>query len=143
MEFFTHSFTQRLPLNLLIWVLHYLRLMEHLEIFRVSDHLTLLNDSLLRAFLLLHWHVVYPQVFDNDRAVVDAAYDALDVVTALELALREWTLQKPALFVAQLPKLIVAPDEESAVVECRDTVPSAASQVVDVQGFVLIHINKA
>ncbi len=123
--------------------MHYLRLREHLEIFRVSDHLALLNDPLLGALLLLHWHVVDPQVFDNDCAVVDAAYDVLDVVTALELALGEWTLQKPALFVAQLPELIVAPDEESAVVEGRDTVPSAASQVVDVQGFVLIHINEA
>jgi len=89
-EFLPHSFTQGLSFHsFLIWILrNYLRLRQHFEILRISDHLALLDGPLLGRLLLL-WRHLFSQVLDYHSAVVDSTNDILDVVPSFKLALRE------------------------------------------------------
>jgi hypothetical protein len=63
-------------------------------------------------------------------------------VFAFELALWEGTFEEPPFFVTQLSKFIISPDKKGSVIECRHTVTTTASQVVDAQGFVLVEVYK-
>jgi hypothetical protein len=97
--------------------------------------LFLLLSLLSRGFL--------PPVLNNDRAVIYAAYDILNVVLPLELTLGEGALEEATLLVAQLPELVVSPDEERAIVESGHTVTATTGQIVDAQWLVLVHVNEA
>ena len=119
--------------------------MQCFEVIRVSDHLVLLDCSLLSLLLLLSLvsRGFLAPVLDDDCAVINAAYDILNVVLPLELALGEGTLEEATLLVAQLPELVVSPDEERAIVESGHTVTATTSQIVDAQWLVLVHVNEA
>ena len=63
-------------------------------------------------------------------------------MSSLEFALGNGAFNESSLLVTKLPKLVISPNKECAIIESSNTVPSATTNVINIQRSIFVHIHK-
>lgn len=67
----------------------------------------------------------------NYSTATNPTNDVEDVVVFLKFFKWPWAFNEASLSITQLPELVVAPEEESPILESRKRMPSSAAQMTD------------